>query len=715
MRKYIGILLVLLFSAVVNAEIQQIPNQTLVSTSIGSMHTIDSFLVSVSSGGVSVFVYDDTLNQYRFLNREYIAAIDSVTSKLEDSILVINSLDEKLHFISLKNLPEISYLGFVDLHRNFADFALIGNSLYISGFYDGILRYTLQDYSSAEFIDSSMTGILVTQLSHDDKYLYALDEYNGLLRYELNNQGFGTFIDYLFVPLRSFAFTKVDSLFYLHLITGGFLVGDFSLPSGDNIIDSLPDLNQTEYLYYSDSLLIFTDSRELTLINRFDFSDIAVYPLTNLKPLGLMNPFGTNTSLMLPVVGGGLSFVSFDTTLIISDGLVFNGTINDMVIDNSHLYLSSSTDPINTFTIDSTGFTSFDNKLYESLKNTGQVEHNGDSLFVIYPDLDKLTVIVHADEPDSAFLENSITLSPFIPREMYYTGEQLYDNALIFIEYPFSYDVYTVSDSGYISFEKNWKFAIDVTSLSFKDSIAVVTNRKNKCDVYQIFHNFDKSRSTLRSFNLGGTASETIFYNDLLYLFEGHNMYIIDFSNINNIFIDTVLTIPSDVLDAVITEDFMFTVGDEGITKYDLRGVLPEVVETGGLLGNSIAVDSNLIVIHDNQTVMLYYHEFALTGQYDVKNENDYTASLGQNYPNPFNIETVISYSLTQKTEVRISVYNIIGQKVKTLIHTVQDAGNHTVKWDGTSVSGNVVASGIYLYKLETANEAVTKKMILLK
>ncbi len=701
----------ILLTTAVQAEIKQLPDQTLTSTAIGTLHSVDSFLVSASRGGVSLFVYDDSLQQYRFLTRNYISALDSVTTKLVDSILIINSHDEKLHFVFLKNLPELQYLGVVDLNRPFADYTLIGNSLYIAGFYDGILRYSLQDYSTVKFVDSSMTGILVTQLSHDSEYLYALDEYNGLLRYDITGNGFGIFDDYLFVPFRANAFTKIDSLFYLHLIRGGLLVGDFNQPSGNNIIDSILDLSQVANLYNNDSLFIITEDRFLTLINKSNFDDKVVYTISNVNPLGLLNRTDSNLSLLLPTIGGGLTILDIDTMLSIRNGLTYNGKINDIYIYNSLLYISSSAEPIQLYAIDSTGFTTYAFSVYENLKNTGHLINNGDSVFVIYPDIDKLAVIVNADEPDSVLLENSITISSSPAREMSYVPKQLDNNNLIFLDYPFKYQLYAASDSGFLSYVGEWRFVSDMTSFASIDSFVVVTDRKNECTVYQPFSEF---RKFIASFSLSGTATESIFYNDLLYLFVENEMYILDFSDRNNISIQAVISIPNEVVDAVIAEDYLFTVGSGGITKFDLKGSVPIVIDAGGLPGNSIVVDYNLIVVHDNQSVMLYYHDLPLTGQNQYTEENNFV-SLGQNYPNPFNLETVINYSMSEKSKVQLSIYNILGQKVKTLINTEQDAGNYSVSWDGTSSSGNVIATGIYLYKLETEQAVSKKKMILIK
>jgi hypothetical protein len=88
---------------------------------------------------------------------------------------------------------------------------------------------------------------------------------------------------------------------------------------------------------------------------------------------------------------------------------------------------------------------------------------------------------------------------------------------------------------------------------------------------------------------------------------------------------------------------------------------------------------------------------------------------LGQNYPNPFNPATTISYSLIADGNVELCVFNTKGQKVKTLVNGSTVAGEHSVQWNGTDDSNAKVSSGLYFYRLKTAEKTINRKMVLLK
>jgi predicted CXXCH cytochrome family protein len=89
--------------------------------------------------------------------------------------------------------------------------------------------------------------------------------------------------------------------------------------------------------------------------------------------------------------------------------------------------------------------------------------------------------------------------------------------------------------------------------------------------------------------------------------------------------------------------------------------------------------------------------------------------ALKQNFPNPFNPTTTINFSVPAKQVVKLDVYDIVGRLVKTVVDKELGAGNYSVMWDGKDRSGEAVASGVYLYRLQAGSYSVMKKMIMLK
>ncbi len=89
--------------------------------------------------------------------------------------------------------------------------------------------------------------------------------------------------------------------------------------------------------------------------------------------------------------------------------------------------------------------------------------------------------------------------------------------------------------------------------------------------------------------------------------------------------------------------------------------------------------------------------------------------ALNQNYPNPFNPATAISFVLARRVAVELSVFDLLGRRVRVLAKGPRTAGQHTVVWDGTDEQGRAVGAGVYLYRLRTADFAQTRKMVLVE
>ena len=91
------------------------------------------------------------------------------------------------------------------------------------------------------------------------------------------------------------------------------------------------------------------------------------------------------------------------------------------------------------------------------------------------------------------------------------------------------------------------------------------------------------------------------------------------------------------------------------------------------------------------------------------------TFNLSQNYPNPFNPSTRIEYSLRESDHVTLRIFNVNGQEVRTLLRAEMPAGQYAVTWDGLDNAGLPAASGTYLYRLETKQSTVSRKMVLVR
>ena len=89
--------------------------------------------------------------------------------------------------------------------------------------------------------------------------------------------------------------------------------------------------------------------------------------------------------------------------------------------------------------------------------------------------------------------------------------------------------------------------------------------------------------------------------------------------------------------------------------------------------------------------------------------------TLYQNYPNPFNPSTEISFSMDVASDVNLTIYNMLGQKVKVLENALLAAGTHSYTWNGQDELGQKVSTGVYLYTLSDGTQTISKKMALMK
>ncbi len=180
-------------------------------------------------------------------------------------------------------------------------------------------------------------------------------------------------------------------------------------------------------------------------------------------------------------------------------------------------------------------------------------------------------------------------------------------------------------------------------------------------------------------FECDGKLNDEMFYS----LPRGMDF---DFSQNGSIVTVLLYSLEGQVMPSGVTE--LFTV--EGLKEFT-------IVEAG--LGSA-----------DGQ-----YVRVALSGDDTPAEELPLDYALEQNYPNPFNPQTHIEFSLPTTSRVELTVYNVLGRRVKQLAAGEYPAGRHTIVWDGTDQNDQTVASGAYFYRLEAGSHSFTHKMLLLK
>jgi hypothetical protein len=116
-------------------------------------------------------------------------------------------------------------------------------------------------------------------------------------------------------------------------------------------------------------------------------------------------------------------------------------------------------------------------------------------------------------------------------------------------------------------------------------------------------------------------------------------------------------------------------------------------------------------VTGDDRVVFVNRYDYLSTESEGIPTE----FALHENYPNPFNPTTTLRFDLPDISDITLTIYNMLGQKVRTFIMQSTPAGYHSVKWDATNDYGEQVGAGVYLYQLQTKDFVKTRKMVLLK
>jgi hypothetical protein len=265
--------------------------------------------------------------------------------------------------------------------------------------------------------------------------------------------------------------------------------------------------------------------------------------------------------------------------------------------------------------------------------------------------------------------------------------------------------------------------------------------------------------SVIGSCDLDGWPSDIILNNNLAYVL-GPSIQVVDISVPTNPKVITTTPKPLWAQSLIKSENILYASGRNSVYKFDISNPKMPVqigqYTSSDIYGVDVADNYLLLARLNSGVIILNISDFSNPYKvaefetpvwaFDVKVDKEYiyiadlaslirfrysysvgfsenTAQyitpsnfkLHQNYPNPFNSTTNIEFSLPGRSNVQINVFNILGQKVKTIINQEKSVGRYSIQWDGTNSYGSAVASGIYFYQIKTDDYSEARKMILLK
>lgn len=157
-----------------------------------------------------------------------------------------------------------------------------------------------------------------------------------------------------------------------------------------------------------------------------------------------------------------------------------------------------------------------------------------------------------------------------------------------------------------------------------------------------------------------------------------------------------------------------------GISERWTQTSLPSSVDLSAYADSTVRVAFYFVSTYRVEDRGWYIDDIRFNGVVSVherktKNHSATSFILHQNYPNPFNPETVILYELPQMSQVEVAIFNLLGERIRTLANQRQIAGQHRLHWDGRNEFGMSVPSGVYLYRLRAGDFVQTRKMVLMQ
>jgi hypothetical protein len=707
----------LLSAGAATAEIPRDPDFTLRWTGYTGVSVVDSYLVCATHSGLVVLQRKPTSDIGYELVSTLPLQTGLFTQKLHYPWLLLHTRANQLSLVDLSNLPEIQITATFDIEFPFQDYELRDSTLYVSMGFEGLWRYRLHNMTDAELLDSNIVGINLTDLHRHGDTLYALDIYNGVIRYALSDTAAPAYIDYLYLPfqVQSFLIENDDLILLTH--NSSFMVATIAT-SPPLVTDTFNTLTAPSSLFALGNLVIMFDTlvEMIEVVDRSDGRDIFV-PMDELpmiRSIGAAYTAETLDYLIYPSQSGNLLALELQSLYfgpIIPTQLVDrHGPLSGLALHNGKLFYGGPSNPLDYHRIATDGEPLGMTTLYSGLNDVSGLDQQGDSLLVMYPQIRRsLTLEV---QPDTNIFRGTLFVDASRYKSIRLNPNKIDSMRSFFLIGDLRLDLYTISDSGEVSLTNYINTVGLITDVELLDSLIVIASTKI-LQFYRLYNNFAiEYRGQLKMEN---EISEIRPHMHRLMVFQGPKLSMVNASVPTNPVVDTVVILNRRVFGTDIDQGLMYAVSPEQLLVFDVTHPVPRLLDNGGLGGYFVTAEDGIAAVSDSFSVMLYDLRSIQTDVEEPSQELPAGFVLQQNFPNPFNPTTTISYSLPRRTSVRLEIYNLLGQRVETLVNAEQAAGLHQVDWSAERSDGTSLASGIYFYRLEAGDIHETRKMLLMK
>lgn len=714
-----------------SAGISDLPDDSFLWNGFHSIVAVDSFVVAASDFGLSVLKINATTGFFDPISNLCLNT-QPIEVKVGASLALVSSTAGLTYVVDLSDLPQLRLLGELDMGSSAYDLALTGDDLYIACGFQGLRHYRLTDYASPEFIDSSLTGVHCIQVDVLGDDLLVLDDYNAILRFDLTEPDLALPASYLWLPRPAKAFFAIHDTLVIPIADQPFLYRGILSDNENRLFDSTVLEVIPEAVYAIDTFLVAINTdRHLMEIISTQGKGSSLYDIhwnSGLEPTGCTYYDEGVPHLLLTSSDNGL--VSFNLKDIWFDRQardVYNhpGPITALAFQNGRFFTGGVRNPLEAYQVSPEGRATYDATLF-GLNSVGTVAPADDAVLAHFPSVGLLKAVRLGTNSIETVSNLSLAGQP-IGSIKHYPYAPI-DNLSVALAVTYNQvNVISISDDRSMSLRKSASAQGEyIHDAIIVDTFLIVTSVERQCYVYHIHHDLGSTWwygvdtpgpiNHMVVVNDGAADDGSGWYPGTVLGFDGNQMYEISVDSVGlPTFIDRGL-LPVDVKATTQGNGKVYTIGNQGIGVIGLVQGTPTMIEHGGFGGHLIAFGESTLATSDGKAIHLY----SVPDQSVAEPETDFvvapvTQHLRQNYPNPFNPVTRIDFELPRSGEVEVSVFNLLGRQVISLLSGRIKAGLHSVEWDGTDGNGRRVASGVYFYRLSTPTVSETRKMLLLK